>query len=275
MAKHTTGLGRGLDALIDTSHVESNGSSSISEIEIDKIVANPNQPRRTFDEEALNELAASIRAHGVISPITLRKNDDDTYMIIAGERRYRASKLAGLHAIPAYIRTAKDEQVMEWALIENIQREDLDAIEVALAYQQLMDNFNLTQEKMSERVGKKRATIANYLRLLRLPAEIQMGIKEHKLDMGHARALLGTDSAERQLQLYKRIQAEGLSVHKVEELVSEEKKERLPKKQKITYPAQQQYLCDRLGRAVKVADGKITISFANEDELNDILSRLG
>lgn len=275
MAKHTTGLGRGLDALIDTSHVESNGSSSISEIEIDKIVANPNQPRRTFDEEALEELAASIRAHGVISPITLRKNDDDTYMIIAGERRYRASKLAGLHAIPAYIRTAKDEQVMEWALIENIQREDLDAIEVALAYQQLMDNFNLTQEKMSERVGKKRATIANYLRLLRLPAEIQMGIKEHKLDMGHARALLGTDSAERQLQLYKRIQSEGLSVHKVEELVSEEKKERQPKKQKITYPAQQQYLSDRLGRAVKVADGKITISFANEDELNDILSRLG
>lgn len=275
MAKHTTGLGRGLDALIDTSHVESNGSSSISEIEIDKIVANPNQPRRTFDEEALEELAASIRAHGVISPITLRKNDDDTYMIIAGERRYRASKLAGLHAIPAYIRTAKDEQVMEWALIENIQREDLDAIEVALAYQQLMDNFNLTQEKMSERVGKKRATIANYLRLLRLPAEIQMGIKEHKLDMGHARALLGTDSAERQLQLYKRIQSEGLSVHKVEELVSEEKKERQPKKQKTTYPAQQQYLSDRLGRAVKVADGKITISFANEDELNEILSRLG
>lgn len=274
MAKHT-GLGRGLDALIDTTHVDTNGSSSISEIEIDKIVANPNQPRRTFDEEALEELAASIRAHGVISPITLRKNDDDTYMIIAGERRYRASKLAGLHAIPAYIRTAKDEQVMEWALIENIQREDLNAIEVALAYQQLMDNFNLTQEKMSERVGKKRATIANYLRLLRLPSEIQLGIKEHKLDMGHARALLGTDSAERQLALYKRIQAEGLSVHKVEELVSEEKKEHQPKKQKTTYPTQQQYLSERLGRAVKVADGKITISFANEDELNDILSRIG
>lgn len=268
------GLGRGLDALIDTTHVDTNGSSSISEIEISKIVANPNQPRRSFDEEALQELADSIRAHGVISPITLRKNDDDTYMIIAGERRFRASKLAGLHSIPAYIRTAKDEQVMEWALIENIQREDLDAIEVALAYQQLMDNFNLTQEKMSERVGKKRATIANYLRLLRLPAEIQMGIKEHKLDMGHARALLGTDSAERQLQLYKRILADGLSVHRVEELVSQEKKERLPKKQVVTYPAQQQLLSDHLGCAVKIKEGKITISFEDEQNLNELIARI-
>ena len=142
--KKMTGLGRGLDALIDTTHVDTNGGSSISEVELNKIVANPDQPRRNFDEDALAELTDSIREHGVISPITLRKNDDGTYMIIAGERRFRASKMAGLNSIPAYIRTAKDEQVMEWALIENIQREDLDAIEIALAYQRLMDEYQLT-----------------------------------------------------------------------------------------------------------------------------------
>ena len=213
-----TGLGRGLDALIDTSNVDTVGASSINEVEIAKIVANPNQPRRTFDEEALEELAASIREHGVISPITLRKNDDDTYMIIAGERRYRAGKLAGLTTIPAYIRTAKDEQVMEWALVENIQRENLDAIEIALAYQRLMDEYQLTQERLSERVGKKRTTVANYLRLLKLPAEIQMGIKEKKIEMGHARAILAAKSAETQLDLYKRILSKGLSVRQVEEM---------------------------------------------------------
>ncbi|MBQ3913829.1 MAG: ParB/RepB/Spo0J family partition protein, partial [Paludibacteraceae bacterium] len=172
MTMKKTGLGRGLDALIDTSHVDTVGASSINEVDISKIVANPNQPRHTFDEEALTELASSIREHGVISPITLRKNDDDTYMIIAGERRFRASKMAGLQTIPAYIRTAKDEEVMEWSLVENIQRENLDAIEIALAYQRLMDEYTLTQERLSERVGKKRATVANYLRLLKLPAEI-------------------------------------------------------------------------------------------------------
>ena len=194
-----------MDALIDTSHVDTNGGSSISEIEISAIVANPDQPRRSFDEEALQELADSIREHGVISPITLRDNGDGTYMIIAGERRFRASKMAGLERIPAYIRTAKDEQVMEWALIENIQREDLDAIEIALAYQRLMDDYELTQERMAERVGKKRATVANYLRLLKLPAEIQVGIKEDRdgscpcdpgFAIGRASAgLVSTDSA--------------------------------------------------------------------------------
>ena len=152
--KKLHGLGRGLDALIDTTHVTTAGSSSISEIALSKIYANPNQPRHTFDEEALDELAQSIAEHGVISPITLRKDNDGRYMIIAGERRYRASKMAGLNTIPAYIRTAKDEQVMEWALIENIQREDLDAIEIALAYQRLMDDYDLTQERMSERVAR-------------------------------------------------------------------------------------------------------------------------
>ena len=273
--KKFTGLGRGLDALIDTSHISTEGSSSINEVSLELIIANPDQPRHTFDEEALQELADSIREHGVISPITLRKNDDGTDMIIAGERRFRASKLAGLKAIPAYIRTAKDEQVMEWALVENIQREDLDAIEIALAYQRLMDEYQLTQEKMSEKVGKKRATIANYLRLLRLPAEIQMGIKEKKLDMGHARAILGSKSAEQQLSLYKRILEQGLSVRKVEEIVSNS---RLPKsKQKRKEPSFKQYqnkLSQLLETKVKISDNKITITFDNEQQFQTIMNHI-
>lgn len=277
--KKMTGLGRGLDALIDTTHVDTNGGSSISEVELNKIVANPDQPRRNFDEDALAELADSIREHGVISPITLRKNDDGTYMIIAGERRFRASKMAGLNSIPAYIRTAKDEQVMEWALIENIQREDLDAIEIALAYQRLMDEYQLTQERMSERVGKKRATVANYLRLLKLPAEIQMGIKEKKIDMGHARAILGSQSTEQQLDLYQRILSEGLSVRKVEQLVSEDKSK--PAKTKVAkkesnpqYLQLEQQLGEAIGRKVKIADGRLTIFFNGEEDLYSILERL-
>ena len=273
--KKITGLGRGLDALIDTTHVEPSGGSSINEVELSKIVANPNQPRRNFDQEALDELADSIREHGVISPITLRKNDDGTYMIIAGERRFRAAKIAGLNTIPAYIRTAKDEQVMEWALIENIQREDLDAIEIALAYQRLIDEYNLTQEKMSERVGKKRATVANYLRLLKLPAEIQIGIKEKKIDMGHARAILASTSTEQQLYLYKRILNEGLSVRKVEELAAEKKVEnKKPKTNKSAYAAQEKELSIIFGRTVKISNNKIVISFANEQELNDFITVL-
>ncbi|MCQ2324116.1 MAG: ParB/RepB/Spo0J family partition protein [Paludibacteraceae bacterium] len=273
--KRMTGLGRGLDALIDTTHVVTDGGSSINEIDLSQIIANPDQPRRSFDEEALQELADSIREHGVISPITLRKNDDGTYMIIAGERRYRASKLAGLQTIPAYIRTAKDEQVMEMALIENIQREDLDAIEIALAYQRLMDDYALTQEKMSERVGKKRATIANYLRLLKLPAEIQMGIKQKTIDMGHARAILGSPSPEQQLLLYKRILSEGLSVRKVEELVAQPKAGKVSKSSKNQpYLEQETVLAQRLGISVKISNNKITIPFRSESELNAIIAQL-
>ena len=269
--KKQTGLGRGLDALIDT-HVMTEGSSSINEVELSKIFANPNQPRHSFDEEALNELSDSIREHGVISPITLRKNDDGTYMIIAGERRFRAAKQAGLTTIPAYIRTAKDEQVMEWALIENIQREDLDAIEIALAYQRLMDDYNLTQEKMSERVGKKRATIANYLRLLKLPAEIQMGLKERKLDMGHARAILSTSSTERQLLLYKRILSDGLSVRRVEELAKKPDQEVqtavAPKK---IFEKQEKLLANKLGRAVKITGNRVSFMFRDAKDLDGIV----
>ena len=274
--KKTLGLGRGLDALIDTTHISTAGSSSISEIALEKIYPNPDQPRRTFDEEALEELALSIKEHGVISPITLRKESNSHYMIIAGERRFRAAKIAGLAAIPAYIRTAKDEQVMEWALIENIQREDLDAIEIALAYQRLMDEYNLTQERMSERVGKKRATVANYLRLLKLPAEIQLGIKEKKIDMGHARAILGSPSPERQLSIYKRIVQDGLSVRKVEEIVSASKLDSSKKEKKTTpeYTKQQELLSKRLNRIVKISSNKLVISFRNAEDLNSIINRI-
>ena len=235
--------------------------------------ANPDQPRHTFDEEALQELAQSITDHGVISPITLRKDADGRYMIIAGERRFRAAKLAGLHAIPAYIRTAKDEQVMEWALIENIQREDLDAIEIALAYQRLMDEYQLTQERMSERVGKKRATVANYLRLLKLPAEIQLGIKEKKIDMGHARAILGSPSPEQQLSLYKKILQNGLSVRRVEELVSSSK----PAKKAVAtsdHTQEQRLLSETLRLPVKIQGNKVTITFKSEEDLNSLIERL-
>jgi len=280
-----TGLGRGLDALIDTSRVNTGNASSINEVEIDKIVANPNQPRHTFDEEALIELAVSIREHGVISPITVRKNEDDTYMIIAGERRWRASKQAGLTTIPAYIRTAKDEQVMEWSLVENIQRENLDAIEIALAYQRLMDEAGLTQEKLSERVGKKRATVANYLRLLKLPAEIQMGIQRGKIEMGHARAILAVKSTEAQLALYKRILEKDLSVRQVEELAaraaeitSVKKNEKRPV-ENIVYRSQAERCSRLLGTSCTITagakgNGKIVIPFASEKELNDILNHM-
>ncbi|MCQ2347990.1 MAG: ParB/RepB/Spo0J family partition protein [Paludibacteraceae bacterium] len=272
--KKMTGLGRGLDALIDT-HITTSGSSSISEVDLNLIAANPNQPRRTFDEDALKELSDSIREHGVISPITLRKNADGSYLIIAGERRFRAAKMANLTTIPAYVRTAKDEQVMEWALIENIQREDLDAIEIALAYQRLMDDYELTQEKMSERVGKKRATVANYLRLLKLPAEIQIGIKEKKIDMGHARAILGSPSTEQQLALYHRILKEGLSVRRVEELVTDNKvaKPATTRKQS-PFKVQERQLSQRLGTKVKISDHHLTISFESEQELYQLIARI-
>ena len=269
-------LGRGLDALISTEFVKTQGSSSINEVPIDQIHANPDQPRRDFDPDSLQELSDSIRQIGIIQPITLRKIKEGDYQIIAGERRFRATVMAGLKTIPAYIRTAKDEQVMEWALIENIQREDLDAIEIALAYQRLMDDYNLTQERMSERVGKKRATVANYLRLLKLPAEIQVGIKEKKIDMGHARAILATPSAERQLALYQRILREGLSVRKVEQLAQEDKSEVKRAKEKATnpYEALQHELSEATGLKVKIQDGKVIIAYANENELNQIAAKL-
>jgi len=211
-------IGRGLEALLTSDGLNTSGSSSLNEIELSKIEPNPNQPRTEFEEESLEELAISIRNFGVIQPITLKEIDDDKYMIICGERRFRAAIKAGLDRIPAYVKTAADESVMEMALLENIQREDLSAIEIALAYQKLIDDSGQTQEQLSERVGKKRTTISNYLRLLKLPAEIQVCLKKRTIDMGHARALLSIQDTEIQLALIDRILKENLSVRTIEKI---------------------------------------------------------
>ena len=276
-------LGRGLDALISTDTVKTEGSSSISEIAISQIKANPNQPRREFDPEALQELADSIKEIGIIQPITLRKMDDGTYQIIAGERRFRASQLAGLTTVPAYIRTADDENVMEMALIENIQREDLNSMEIALAYQHLLEEYSLTQEKLSERVGKKRTTIANYLRLLKLPALIQAALKNKEIDMGHARALLALDNPIEQIRLFEEIQTFGYSVRKVEELIKKKKEKTAAKKdEKKTasdYDILKKHLANFFQTDVQLTcsakgKGKIAISFKNEEELERIIGML-
>ena len=212
-------LGRGLGALIDDSNVIREQNPVSNEILISEIEANPFQPRVHFDEEALNELAASIREVGIIQPITLRKIGEKKYQIIAGERRFRASKLAGLTKVPAFVRLAGDEAMLELALVENIQREDLDAIEVALSYQRLMEECRLTQETLSDRVGKKRSTISNYLRLLRLPAVIQKAIREQEITMGHARALINIADSETQVMVYRQVVKYDFSVRKTEEIV--------------------------------------------------------
>lgn len=285
--RYSNPLGRGLDALISTEAVRPQGSSTISEISIEQIEANPNQPRREFDEEALNELANSIREIGIIQPITLRQVDDNRFQIIAGERRWRASQIARLRAIPAYIRTIKDENVMEMALVENIQREDLNAIEIALAYEHLLTNTGMTQEKVSERVGKSRTAISNYLRLLKLPAQVQMALQNKEIDMGHARALLAIDSPSLQVKLFKEIQKNGYSVRKVEEMVQKLKngedivsgKKKIASNQQMPeeFSTLKQHLSDFFKTKVQMTcstsgKGKISIPFANEEELVRIMS---
>lgn len=290
MTLKRSALGRGLDALITMDDLKTSGSSSISEIELSKIQPNPEQPRSVFEEEALEELATSIRSLGVIQPITLKELEPEKYLIISGERRYRAAQKAGLTCIPAYIRTAEDENIVEMALIENIQREDLNAIEIALAYQRLIENYGLTQEKLSERIGKKRTTIANYLRLLKLPAEIQMGLKDKRIDMGHARALISVEDPEVQLAFYEQILSDSLSVRQVEEMVrsvangemqnlkkngSKSSKEALPEEFNLLrehlssfFQTKVQLVCNKKGK------GKITIPFASEEELEKLISLL-
>lgn len=280
-------LGRGLDALISMDEVKTEGSSSINEIELDKIAVNPNQPRREFDQTALQELSDSITEIGIIQPITLRKLSDESYQIIAGERRYRASILSGKKTIPAYIRTADDENVMEMALIENIQREDLNSLEIALAYQHLIEQYELTQERLSERVGKKRTTIANYLRLLKLPAQIQVALQNKEIDMGHARALLALDNPKTQMKIFDEIVEHNYSVRKVEELVkalgegetikSGDKKialkrTKLPEEFNLLkkhlsgfFNTKVQLTCTEKGK------GKISIPFSNEEDLERIM----
>ena len=281
--------GRGLDALIDTSDVKTQGSSNLNEIPIDQIEPNPDQPRREFDETAMQELAASIQTMGIIAPITLRQVSENHYQIIAGERRWRASQIAGLTAIPAYIRTANDESVMELALVENIQREDLNAIEIALAYEHLAETSGMTQEKISERVGKSRTAVTNYMRLLKLPAQIQMALKNREIDMGHARALLALDSPSLQLKLFKEVQKNQYSVRKVEEMVQALKNgedaqtvrkritTRVPLSSSLNESKNR--LTSMLNTKVQLTcspkgNGKISITFANEEDLNRIMSLL-
>ena len=281
-------LGRGLDALISTGEVQTSGSSSINEVPLADIKANPNQPRREFDVEAMEELAESIRQIGIIQPITLRKMDDGTYQIIAGERRWRASQMAGLETVPAYIRTADDEKMMQMALVENIQREDLNAIEIALAYQNLLEQYGLTQDALSEKVGKKRTTIANYLRLLKLPAQVQMAIQKREMDQGHARALLGLEQPSMQVKLFNEIQQKGYSVRKVEEMVKAINSGETVvsggkrfKDRKKTLPEEFIPLRDRLSDFFKTkvqmtcsneGKGNISIAFTSEEELERIVA---
>ena len=285
--KKFNALGRGLDALISTESVRPQGSSTINEIPLEQIEANPNQPRREFDEEALQELANSINEIGIIQPITLRQVAENKFQIIAGERRWRASQLAGLQAIPAYIRTIKDESIMELALVENIQREDLNAIEIALAYEHLLSAEGMTQERVSERVGKSRTAITNYLRLLKLPAQVQMALQKKEIDMGHARALLAIDSPSLQIKLFREIQKHGYSVRKVEELAQKLKNgediqsgkkiivTKTPMSEEVTRIRQR--LCDFLDAKVQMTcspkgKGKISIPFANGEELARIMA---
>ncbi len=298
LKKRTGGLGRGLSSLLSdadsVNHSEEekseNSVSAVSEILLSYIETNPFQPRTEFEAEALDELADSIKEHGIIQPITVRKLSEKEYQLISGERRFRASKIAGLKTVPAYVRTANDQQMVEMALIENIQREDLNPMEVARSYHRLMNEFKLRQEDLGDRVGKKRSTVTNYMRLMKLPPEIVKGLEQKKLSMGHARTLVNIEDTALQLNLYKKIVDEGLSVRKVEELVKDITLKQTKKETKETPSAQtasqiairdvQQKLSSQFGTQIKInADdkgkGKIEIPFFSEDDLNRLLDLMG
>lgn len=288
MAKKNA-LGRGLGALIEDAGTESvvkETASSVSEIAVKKIEANPWQPRTIFDEEALNELADSINEIGIIQPVTVRALENGKFQLITGERRFRAAKKLGLRTVPAYIRGADDSNMLEMALVENIQREDLDAIEVAISYQRLIEECRLTQENLSDRVGKKRSTISNYLRLLKLPADIQLGIKDRKISMGHARALVNLEDPAKQLNIYEKILKNELSVRKVEELVRKARQETentgqpaSSGEEKQEYKELQDHLTRKFGSDVDFrrnnkGAGKIVISFKSDEDLERIIAIL-
>ncbi|MBE6224641.1 MAG: ParB/RepB/Spo0J family partition protein [Bacteroidales bacterium] len=298
MAKIQTGLGRGLGALIsDVNSIQQAAGKpaagdarplvSTSEIEISRIEPNPYQPRTEFNQEALEELAASIKLLGLIQPITVRPLENGRYQIISGERRYRASQIAGLDKIPAYIRKTDDQGMLEMAIVENIQREDLDSIEVALSFQRLIEECNLTQEAMAERVGKKRATVTNYLRLLKLPAEIQFAIRAKKISMGHAKALLSLESDKDQLKFANQIIEQDLSVRQIEQKIQKlgEKKEKKGKEEApvIELPEGHFRVIEIIGKYFNnnitakrdsKGAGEITIRFNNDKEVEDFLQAL-
>ncbi len=258
--------------------------NTVPKIPLDQIEVNPFQPRADFNEQALQELASSIKVHGVIQPITVRKISDKKYQLIAGERRLRAAKIAGLHDIPAYVRVANDQEVVEMALIENIQREDLNSIEVALTYQRLIDECDLTHENLGDRLGKDRSTVTNYLRLLKLPPEIQKSLRDKSISMGHARAIVNVPEVEKQLYILKEIHDKGLSVRKTEELVrlltngSVKSKKEAPKTEQLSasYKQVEMRLIDALSTKVKIKRGKedkgeIIIPFYSVSDLNRLL----
>lgn len=288
--KKKSGLGRGLGALLEDSNEKEQISGSgatirgaISEIPISQIEVNPFQPRTDFNEEALEELAESIRVQGIIQPITVRALSDSEFQLISGERRLQASKRAGLENIPAYIRTADDQQMLEMALIENIQRENLNSIEIALSYQRLLSECDLKQEQLGERVGKNRTTVNNYLRLLKLPPDIQIALRDGKLSMGHARAIVNIENVDLQLDIFKKILREELSVRKVEQLVRDlGKKKEAPDQKEQNNPEitnLQNKLTSHFGTSIKIkADknnkGEIKIPFVSAEELDRILELL-
>ena len=279
-------LGRGLDALISTEEVKTAGSSSINEIELSKISVNPNQPRREFDPVALQELADSIAEIGIIQPITLRQLSEDSYQIIAGERRYRASIQAGLKSIPAYIRTADDENVMEMALIENIQREDLNPIEEAFAYKRLLEEFNLKQDEVAERVSKSRTAVTNSIRLLKLNEKVQQMVIDDMIQTGHARALLGIEDLEKQYNMAQKVFDEKLSVRETEKLVKKVQKEKeevektkMDKQLEIVYQDLEEKMKQILGTKVSINakdenKGKIEIEYYNKEDLDRLIDMI-
>lgn len=293
-----SGLGRGLSALLQnaetditlSSEYKTNGNSSIQFVEINQIEANPFQPRTEFEQKALEELAESIRVHGLIQPITVRKMGYDKFQIISGERRTRASILAGLERIPAYIRIANDQEMLEMALIENIQRENLNPIEVSLSYKRLLEECNLKQEELGERVGKDRSTVSNYLRLLRLPEPIIVALRTSKISMGHAKAIMGVDDIDDQLALYKRIELDGLSVRGTEEIVKQAKQAKTgptgeapkPVPVGIQLDDAMKLNIDKLSKRFGIATqlkakgnkGELIIPFKNYEDLERILSSL-
>ena len=277
-------LGRGLGALLEGANDESSQGVTTPVIafpliDIDEIEANPYQPRDRFEQEALKGLSESIKHQGLIQPITVRKLKNGKYQLISGERRLRASKMAGLTQIPAFIREADDEAVLQMALVENIQRENLNAIEVALTFDKLMDEYKMTQEMLSEKVGKKRTTVANYLRLLKLPIEIQAGIRDNKISMGHARSLIGLEDSEKMKAVFERIVSEDLSVRQVEDIVRgmvavPEKKTAKKKEKDIAHEELQKSIAEKIGLKVQVKSGPkggtLTIHFKNDEELKKI-----
>jgi len=292
------GLGKGIRALLDTIDeeiqapregvpaVSGQNANNIARIPLDQIVVNPKQPRKDFEEQALQELAASIKLHDVIQPVTVIKVNNNSYQLISGERRVRASKIAGLTDIPAYIRTADSQGILEMALLENLQREDLNAIEIALSYRQLMDECGLTQEQVSERMKKERSTVANYLRLLKLPPDIQKAVRDGLLSMGHARAIIGLDHVEQQLYIFRETMQRGLSVRQVEQMVkelaantSQQTPKATPSKLPSAYKRIEDNMASHLSTRVKLerkksGKGKIVIEFYNDEDLERIMSKM-